>query len=202
MKHMISNRKVVLWRKNKRINMVGSNDNNRKIREANEKVDEIYIKYHDYIDSVARRYLKDIHMAEDAIQNTYESIIRKIETISCENTESTKRLLYKITRNHAFNLYRKNKKDRQNLDIIKDNYYIYWNKEENNTDEILIQEDHEEWMEYLNSNLSKLYAQVIIYKFYYQYSYPEIADIMNVTIETTRKRVERAKRKLAAIYIK
>lgn len=68
----------------------------------------VYRKYHQYLHVIALKYLKDRHMADDAIQCVFSKLWDTTKNIDIEI--NLKNYLYTMTKNHILNVIRDNKR--------------------------------------------------------------------------------------------
>lgn len=156
-------------------------------KEDNLKFEEIYNTYRQTMFSVANRIIKDQYLSEDIIQRAFIRIISNLDKINEVNSHQTKGFVIIIVQNIAIDFYRKRKKENNvSLDTIE----MYVEKLESK--EISGTTDLEEAI----SKLPIKYANVLRLRFIYEYSYIDIAEILNTTESNVRQRVSRSKKKL------
>lgn len=156
-------------------------------KEDNLKFEDIYNTYRQTMFSVANRIIKDQYLSEDIIQRAFIRIISNLDKIDEVNSHQTKGFVAIIVQNIAIDFYRKRKKENNvSLDAIE----MYVEKLE--SEEILGTTDLEEAI----SKLPIKYANVLRLRFIYEYSYIDIAEILNTSESNIRQRVSRSKKKL------
>ncbi|MBQ4165213.1 MAG: hypothetical protein IJD85_02720, partial [Oscillospiraceae bacterium] len=84
----------------------------RKICDA-DKVALIYDLYEQEMYRICFAVLREVHMAEDALSESFIKIIRKRDRIEDVRSEDVRRFVVKIAKNTAIDMYRKNAKDRK-----------------------------------------------------------------------------------------
>lgn len=149
------------------------------------KAERIYSNYERQMFFAARRILKDDMMAEDAVHNAFEGIIRNLKMIEEPDSVRTKSYVIRAAKNSAINIYNKNKK----MVPIED-YQIEKG--------VNIEDSTKELMEDI-CRLPQLYRDIIILKALYGYTYKEIAIAFHISESAAMKRMERAKKKLEQI---
>lgn len=145
---------------------------------------EIYERYNHKIFSYIKTILIDIEASEDILQDTFTNFYRSLH--KDREVSSIERYVIKIARNLCLN-YKRSKKNTVNLDEITNVYISNTNYDKNNL------------MEIINKSLSEMdskYSDAFIFKKLEGYSFKEIAVKMNITIETAKTRVTRARLKL------
>ncbi|HDJ1466783.1 TPA: RNA polymerase sigma factor [Clostridioides difficile] len=159
------------------------------------KFEEIYIQYKQIMFYTANNILKDEHLAEDVVHNSFIKIIKNLSKINQVNCPKTKAFIVIIVERTAIDVYRKRKK--QNTVSIEDDFYnteISKSLVENNN------ENYDE-IDIAIANLPPNYRQVILLKFSHDYSDAEISKLLNISQDNVRKRIQRGKKKLKEILI-
>lgn len=158
------------------------------------KFELIYSTYKKQMYYTANNILKDSHLAEDAVHNAFLRIINNLEKIEDINSHKTKGLIVIIVKNVSIDIYRKNKKERDNTIFIDDlddiNGYDEINKNEIGDLEIAI------------SKLPENYKQVFLLKFSHELTDNEISEILDIKSDNVRKRISRGREKLKNILKK
>ena len=162
--------------------------------EDSEKVKRLYEEYKDILLNVAYGILKNRILAEDAVQDTFEKIIKNVHKIDEDNKYKTVAFLSIICRNTAIN----NSKNQ-----------LYLNKDENLHDEIvsvgkdtknplsiIIEKENRQLLIKLIKLLDFKYRDPIVLKYYMDFNYKQISKLLDISEEATRKRLQRAKEKL------
>ncbi|MDE5830276.1 MAG: RNA polymerase sigma factor, partial [Clostridia bacterium] len=138
--------------------------------------------------SVAYSILNNVEDSEDAVHEAFIAIadnFEKIKNFSCQEKE---RYIVIIVRNTSINIYRKNKKDSEHLAELDDNQPIVnVNFFENIDKEELIQ---------AISNLPLIYKDILFLCYINQYTTKEISKMLDISMNTVWKRIERAKKLL------
>ena len=155
------------------------------------KFELIYNTYKKQMYYTANNILKESHLAEDAVHNAFLRIINNLEKIEDINSHKTKGLIVIIVKNVSIDIYRKNKKERDNTIFIDDLDQIHGydeiNKNELGDLEIAI------------SKLPESYKQVFLLKFSHELTDNEISKILDIKPDNVRKRISRGKEKLKNI---
>lgn len=158
------------------------------------KFELIYSTYKKQMYYTANNILKDSHLAEDAVHNAFLRIINNLEKIEDINSHKTKGLIVIIVKNVSIDIYRKNKKERDNTIFIDDlddiNGYDEINKNDIGDLEIAI------------SKLPENYKQVFLLKFSHELTDNEISEILDIKSDNVRKRISRGREKLKNILKK
>ncbi|MDR2947715.1 MAG: RNA polymerase sigma-70 factor [Prevotella sp.] len=152
----------------------------------------IYNKYHKQLYVLAFTYLKDKYMAEDAIQHVFTKLWEFHQDIAIK--VSLKNFLYTITKNYILNQIRN-----ENM-VIRKNYELAQTIE-NYEDNLLQTIEEKELMSLFNKALSMLPEQkraVCLLKFEEKLSNQEIADKMQISINTVKTHYAQALKILRA----
>lgn len=155
------------------------------------KFELIYNTYKKQMYYTANNILKDSHLAEDSVHNAFLRIINNLEKIEDINSHKTKGLIVIIVKNVSIDIYRKNKKERDNTIFIDDlddiNGYDEINKNDLGDLEIAIYK------------LPENYKQVFLLKFSHELTDNEISEILDIKPDNVRKRISRGREKLKNI---
>ena len=158
------------------------------------KFELIYSTYKKQMYYTANNILKDSHLAEDAVHNAFLRIINNLEKIEDINSHKTKALIVIIVKNVSIDIYRKNKKERDNTIFIDDLDDI------NGYDEI--NKNNLGYLEIAISKLHENYKQVFLLKFSHELTDNEISEILDIKPDNVRKRISRGREKLKNILKK
>lgn len=151
---------------------------------AKEVVQGIYRNFHPLMWKIAYDILRDPQLSEDAVYDAFVTIIEKIEEIEWEEREKMPPLIGFIVRAKAIDIIRK----RSHLVFVENPECIgeeesAWIEAEEHAEDLLRALDSED-------------AKLLRWRILEDREYSEIADRLNITESTARKRMERAKKKL------
>lgn len=157
-----------------------------KIAEDNlhQKVEELIEMYGDELLRLCYLYLKDINLAQDALQDTYLKVFRNLEKFKGESSEKT--WIIKIT-----------------INVCKNYVKNYWIRNVIRLDNMPEVSYVEQFSKIINDELlsaimrlpTKLKEVILLY-YYQEYKIKEIADILCISETAVNKRLARAKVKL------
>jgi len=154
-------------------------------REKNPRAQQaLYEKYKSKLMGICIRYTKIREEAEDVFQEAFIKIFNKIEQV--EHPEYLERWLKQTTVHTAINYYHKNKRHQGHLDTD----YVY----AANTDyeRIVSRLSNEELIEVVNS-LPEGYRMVFNLYVIEDYNHKEIGKILNISENTSKSQLSRAK---------
>ncbi|MGE0268037.1 MAG: RNA polymerase sigma factor [Candidatus Omnitrophota bacterium] len=157
--------------------------------------EQIYKTYSRFVYNVAYRMAGNIEEAEEITQEVFITIHQKLEKFRFES--SFKTWIYRITVNSSINYFKKMRKN-QNKTVTFEDQYEY----EQPVHDVYNQMDKE-----ANSSLiQKLLDQLnpdqkacMVLRNIEGLSYEQIADSLNININTVRTRLKRAREKLLSI---
>ncbi len=146
----------------------------------------VYKRYAGSVHAYCYKLLRDKQATEDIFQ---DSFIKFYQNVNSKKTNSTvSGFLFTIARNLCFNYLR----DRKNTTQIED-CHLYIDRDD---------VEKEESYKYIHIAMDLLeieYREPLILRMYDGLSYNEIAEICNISAETARQRVYRAKEKMKSI---
>lgn len=147
-----------------------------------------YLRYRQTMYAVAYGVLHNREDAEDAVHQTFINLAEKYEKAALVPESEMKAFIIVITRNTAINLYRRNKREAEQLTTLEDD------SEPVETD-FFEQIDYEMLVQTIAA-LPKKYKDVLFLRFVQELSAKEVAELTGIPAETVRKRTERAKKLL------
>ncbi len=144
----------------------------------------IFERFSLYLLKIAYRYLKNIHDAEDIVEDVFIGFIKNIKSIR-ENT-SPLSYLYRAVINRSLN---KLKKFNSNT-IIEIDYHSL------SPEEHYFKKKKIENVKNAIEELPPIFKEVVKLKIYDELSYKDIAKALNIKIGTVMSRLSRAKKRL------
>ncbi|MDF1998485.1 RNA polymerase sigma factor [Peribacillus frigoritolerans] len=122
--------------------------------------------------------------AEDIIQNTYY----KIYTLLDKLTESNIRpWFFRVSLNQYIDL--KRKKEQQNI-YLTEEIYSKLTHIDCDFDTVLNKDE----IFYLLKDIKKEYKEIFFFKYYYDFSYEEIATILDIQVDSVKQKLYRARK--------
>ncbi|MCC5905819.1 MAG: RNA polymerase sigma-70 factor [Balneolaceae bacterium] len=153
----------------------------RYIRNGNEKAfREIYDRYNVQMYYIAKKYVKDGRLAEDAVQDIFVKLWEK--RFQLDATKSIRGFLFTMLRNHVLNMLRDNKKEI--VDVSKVNMELLPKK--NLTEEELIYKEYHEVVKKGLDELSGRKREVFELKAYSGLTNSEVAEMLKINIRTVK----------------
>lgn len=156
-----------------------------------EKLELLFDLYEMKMYKTAFRILNDEGQAEDAVQDVFVKVMSYLHKIKDPQALETKYFMLRLIRSTAIDIYRKNKKDWENLlwdseDILK-NQKIY-------EDTGILKCESRQMIRTILEVLDQKYRDVLELKYYFGLSHRECSRLLGVSEDAIAKRLERAKR--------
>lgn len=152
--------------------------------------EELYKKYKVRMYKYSYDILHNVQDAEDAVQQAFFTIanhFEKIKSFSCHEMES---YIVITIRNTSFNCYKKNKQNSERHAEFDD-------------EQISVEIDFFDNIDYeslikIISRLPLIYKEVLLLRYVEDFSVNQISEMLYISIDGVRKRIERAKKLLKA----
>lgn len=157
------------------------------------KFELLYVTYKKLMFYVANHILKDEHLAEDAVYHAFIKIIENFDKVGDVYCYKTKSYIVTIVKNYAINLYNK-RKNHVTIPLEEIEYSI--------ADEAVSKIGEMDNLTKAVMKLPIIYKDVLILKYVQEFSNAEIAQTLDISEVTVRKRLERAKTKIQEILWK
>ena len=158
----------------------------------------LYTRYHTGVKSHISRYVVQKEDIEDICLESFQKAFSQISTFNPEYKFST--WLYRIARNTAFDHLSRHDREKNNLPTTSINDDIAELKElpatmHNPEETIINQQEYDKWL----NNIEKLkddYKTVAKMNLIDNFGYKEIADALDIPINTVKTKIRRAKAQL------
>lgn len=166
-----------------------------------EKFVEIYQTYEQKMYSVAYSILHHKENAEDAVHDSFEIIIKKLDVIEEVHSSDTWNYILVVVKNKAIRIYNKNKKRQE---VMTDHFDLL----DDLTEEIIDVEreiEEKELSDIIANMILELperYQDVLYLHYYRELSFVDIACIMGMTEENARQIARRGRKMLVGKMIK
>ncbi len=155
------------------------------LNEDASKIERLYLLYEQSMFREARAILREDHLAEDAVHEAFLRLVRKRDGLDDPESDKTRAYIRKVLRSTAIDIYRKNRRDRDNCCSYEDNESIIAKDSTVFDDTVCLIED-----------LPPKYASVIRCIALHRLSAKEAAAVLRISEACVRKRYERAKKML------
>jgi len=159
------------------------------IKDTENKITQLFTKYRSLMIYIAKEILKDYHLAEDAVSDSFVKLHRNLHKVGDVDCHKTRGLMVIMARNAAIDIYNKSIKGSVNYedemaDIPDSSHSV--------SDEVLGIDGYNNIVDILNS-LPDTLRDVADLAFIHKYDYKEIAELLGISYDNVRKRISRAK---------
>ena len=149
----------------------------------------VFQKYYQALYQFAGRFVKDAQTAENIVQDVFVKLWTNRE--NCLITSSLKSYLYAATRNTALNFLSREKKQLSTEDLMSDRQDTTANPEERIIENEMIDEVYK-----AIEKLPEKCRYIYLMKRYDDLKYLEIAEILDISINTVKTQMKRALKSL------
>jgi len=158
---------------------------------------DIYEQHKHALYMYALKMTKSTEMAEDAVHDAFLSIIKHKDRYLCLSHNDFRRLAITIVKSKCIDLLRKQE---PYSDIPFEELEIYLeSNEESALDQIIAASTRDELRKHLNA-IDEISHQVLIMKYFFEMSYKEIGEKLNMTAKHVDTRIMRAKEKVRKLF--
>lgn len=150
--------------------------------------EQLFIKYRRKMYSIAYKYVQNSTDAEDAVSDAFVHIVDHIEKFEDSTSKASIGLLSIITQRCAIRIFNKKKR----IDIIPDEDTLESFDDEFNVENIVITQEQIISMKSALDEIGTIYEEIVILRYYYDFSYDEIAKLLEISSANARMRCSRA----------
>lgn len=162
-------------------------------KEEREKIQEFYIRYEKILLGYAVRLVKSQAIAEDAVHDTFVTVLQKAKTF-CESTsEQMFCWCIVVLKNKCIDQLRRQKKF---SDTPVDSMFLLLEEAEASPEEQVIKKENLTEMEKVFESIDPLSRQILKMKYCLELSYREIAKELGVSRKFVDNRIMLSKRKI------
>lgn len=153
----------------------------------------IYENYREDMYFTAKSIVRDKHLAEDVVQESFERIIKKMHLIEKIPIQGLRKYTVLIAKSIAINTISKNRKYK--LQPIKDEVFI--EDEKISLENLIIRNEQIGVIRECLNDMDVRYANSIIFRYYYGFSDSETAELLGInSASTVRSLCRRGKNKI------
>lgn len=153
----------------------------------------LYMVYGKMIWYVSVKILKDRELAEDAMQQTFEKVIKKIPLLhDFHDMGRVKQYIYVVAKNTALVMLRAKQKI-----VLLEEFPEISAASDPVAEEVINKITIEELKEWVR-NMNPTYGEAFFLRYFLELDYDEIADALSVSVSVARHRVSKAKALLRA----
>ncbi|MDE2750698.1 MAG: sigma-70 family RNA polymerase sigma factor [Chloroflexota bacterium] len=158
---------------------------------------ELVYLFQDPVYNLCYRMLGESGEAEDATQETFLRVFRNLERY--DTTRPFKTWLLSIASNHCIDRLRKRRMQFVSLDDDPTAAALALRSNDPTPEQAALTSEVSSYVQSLLLQLDEHYRLAVVYRYWYQYSYAEIADMMDTTESAIKSRLHRARKKLAEL---
>ncbi|MCH5316936.1 MAG: sigma-70 family RNA polymerase sigma factor [Eubacterium sp.] len=158
--------------------------------EIRDRVEELYYEHRKLLCKIAKNYVHDEDLAEDAVQETFVYIAEKCETLDLSNDKKVKGLLATVTQGNAIKLFNKNVKN----DDLTTNIIMLEKFDDDSSEDEYFNKFSVGILQRAIDSLDDKYKIPLYLHKIYEVHYKEIAEILGITEVSARQRVHVAKK--------
>jgi RNA polymerase sigma-70 factor (ECF subfamily) len=156
---------------------------------------EIVYAYQDAVYNLCYRMLGERTEAEDSAQEAFLRAYLNLERY--DPSRSFKTWLLSIASNYCIDRLRRRRLQWLSLDDEPTSDHLALSSDEPEPESATLDREHSQAIQMLLSELSPEYRAAVVLRYWYDYSYVEIADIMDTTESAVKSRLFRARQALA-----
>jgi len=142
---------------------------------------------------IANDMLKDAQLAEDAVQEAFLSLTKHIGKVQDVQSNRTKKFILTIVKNKSIDIIRKTGSTQ--YEDWEENEHMISKKGPDLLDDYITKDNYSYLLKCI-ANLSEIYKIVFEYKYLYQLTDGEIAELLNVSKKVVNVRIYRARKQL------
>ncbi len=151
-------------------------------------LETMYELYEQGMYRVAYGVLHNREQAEDAVQDSFEKLLKYLPKIDTPDSPKTQQLVLKTVRNTAIDQYRRNNKQ---------NEWLSQQEQGEETNTFVKSVEDREFIQQLLNAVPTEYREIIKLRCYYGFSAKETGDILGLSEGNVNKRLERARKLIA-----
>ena len=158
--------------------------------EEKKKTEVIYVRYGKKMFAAANRILNDKSSAEDALQNSFLSILKFIDKIDVNDNDGLEGYVVTIAKNEAYNILRKRQNDLDLTEYVKDDTF-------QSAEERIFSRDAYEKAVSIMRDMDEKYRAPLYLNCVMGYSANETAKLLHRNKSTVNSQIFRGKKLLA-----
>ncbi len=174
--------------------MSGDGMKNKKTQNrAYDCVQQLYELYEQKMYMIAYSILRNQWQAEDAVSEAFVKIIRHRDQFTDLESDETKRYIIRLIQNTAIDIYRKNKRDSEHLQVLDGQGEQVSAHLVPDTDMVVLEMYDRQRVKELLDSLPEKLKQVMLLRCVQELSVRETAAVLQMKEAAVRKRYERAR---------
>lgn len=145
--------------------------------------------------NLAYRMLNNSREAEEAAQEAFIRVYTRIDSYNPKHKFST--WVLSITSNYCIDLIRKRRAILLSIDEPLPSHPALMSEKESSPESQALSGEREAQVQDLLQTLPEDYRQAVVLRYWYEYSYEDIAEVMQTSVSAIKSRLFRARRLLA-----
>lgn len=158
---------------------------------------ELLYLFQDPVYNLCYRMLGESGEAEDAAQETFLRVYRNLHRY--DTARPFKTWLLSIASNHCIDRLRKRRMRLVSLDDEPTAAALALRSKDPTPEQAAVAGELSSFIQKLLLQLDEHYRLAVVYRYWYQYSYAEIAELMDTTESAIKSRLHRARKKLSEL---
>ena len=158
---------------------------------------ELVYLFQDPVYNLCYRMLGESGEAEDATQETFLRVFKNLSRY--DTTRPFKTWLLSIASNHCIDRLRKRRMRFVSLDDEPTAAALALRSAEPSPEQATLSGEISNYVQGMLLQLDEHYRLAVVYRYWYQYSYAEIAEMMDTTESAIKSRLHRARKRLAEL---
>lgn len=159
--------------------------------------EELVYLFQDPVYNLCYRMLGEAGEAEDATQETFLRVYKNLHRY--DTARPFKTWLLSIASNHCIDRLRKRRMQLVSLDDEPTAAALALRSKDPTPEQAAVAGEFSAYVQGFLLQLEEHYRLAVIYRYWYQYSYAEIAEMMDTTESAIKSRLHRARKKLAGL---
>lgn len=140
---------------------------------------ELYDRYHRQMYYIAKKYVKDASLAEDAVQDIFVKVWEKRDSL--DPSKSIKGYLFTLLKNHVLNMIRDRKKQIVSVSDVPEGEF----PQKNSTDEEMVYNEYQDIVERGLEQLTDRKREVFELKVN-GHSNAQVAEMLHISVRTVK----------------
>lgn len=164
-----------------------------------EKFAIVFDKYYKYVYKISFNILKDHKLMDDMVQEIFLRIWKAIDSINLDDEDATKGFVARVAVNTTINKYNKDKRISPNIsEIDHDTLFAIASDRAANPSDIVADDASVQYIYEKISELGDVYSDVMFYKYKFDMTPEEIANLTGLSIKTVYTKLSRGRELLKA----
>lgn len=164
-----------------------------------EKFAIVFDKYYKYVYKISFNILKDHKLMDDMVQEIFMRIWKAIDSINLDEEDATKGFVARVAVNTTINKYNKDKRISPNIsEIDHDTLFAIASDRAANPSDIVADDASVQYIYDKIRELGDVYRDVMFYRYKFDMTPEEIANITGLSIKTVYTKLSRGRELLKA----